>query len=338
MAARAVIFGCRGQKLTAEERSFFKEAEPWGFILFARNCDNPGQVRALVSACRDCVGREDAPILIDQEGGRVQRLKPPHWRKMPPASFFGALYERDPARAREALKLNMQLMASELLAIGVTVNCLPVLDVPVSGAHAVIGDRAFSARADVVAELGRVACESLLESGVLPVIKHLPGHGRATADSHAELPQVEATRAELEASDFVPFRALADMPIGMTAHVVYRALDPERPATLSPVVIEDIIRGHIGFNGLLLSDDLSMKALSGSYAARAERALAAGCDVLLHCNGELREMEEIVATTPLLAGLAGRRADAALERLVAPQPIEAHQIAARLEALLPPQA
>lgn len=336
MAARAVIFGCRGQKLTADERTFFKEAEPWGFTLFARNCDNPGQVRALVTALRNCVGRDDAPVLIDQEGGRVQRLKPPHWRVAPPAGRFGALYERDPECAREALKLDMQLIAAELTAIGITVDCTPVLDVPVKGSHEIIGDRAFSNRPEVVAELGRIACESLLEAGVLPVIKHMPGHGRAVADSHLELPRVEAGRSALEASDFVPFRALADMPLAMTAHVLYSALDADHAATVSPVVIGEVIRGQIGFEGLLMSDDISanMKALAGSYRARAEHALAAGCDMLLHCDGERAEMEEVMEAVPLLAGAAGRRADAALERLNAPPTLAVAEAAARLETLL----
>jgi beta-N-acetylhexosaminidase len=331
-----VIFGCRGQKLTADERTFFKEAEPWGFILFARNCDNPAQVRAFVAGLRDCVGRGDAPVLIDQEGGRVQRLKPPHWRAAPPAARFGALYQRDPAKAREALRLNMRLIAAELAALGITVDCLPVLDVPAPGAHDIIGDRAFSTRPEVVAELGRVACESLLETGVLPVIKHLPGHGRATADSHVQLPRVDAPRAELEATDFAPFRALNGMPLGMTAHVVYDAIDPECAATVSSIVIDEIIRGHIGFDGLLLSDDISanMKALGGSYRSRAERALSAGCDMLLHCNGERAEMEEIIEAVPLLAGAAGRRADEALALLSAPTPVALDEAASRLGALL----
>lgn len=334
MAARAVIFGCRGLKLTNEERTFFREAEPWGFILFARNCDNPGQVRGLVTALRDCVGRDDAPVMIDQEGGRVQRLKPPHWRAAPPAARFGALYERDPERAREALKLNVQLIAAELSALGINVDCLPVLDIPVPGAHDVIGDRAFSTRPEVVAALGRVACEALLEAGVLPVIKHMPGHGRASTDSHLDLPRVDAPRAALEASDFVPFRALADMPLAMTGHVVYSAIDPALPATCSALVLSEIIRGHIGFQGLLMTDDLSMKALSGSMDMRAAAALAAGCDMLLHCNGERDEMEETAASAPLLAGAAGRRADAALERLNPSVPLVVSEIAPRLDALL----
>jgi beta-N-acetylhexosaminidase len=331
-----VIFGCRGQKLTADERTLFKEAEPWGFILFARNCDNPAQVRALVAGLRDCVGREDAPVLIDQEGGRVQRLKPPHWRIAPPAARFGVLYQRDPAKAREALKLNMRLIAAELAALGITVDCLPVLDVPAPGAHDIIGDRAYSPRPEVVAELGRVACDALLEAGVLPVIKHLPGHGRATADSHVQLPRVDAPRAALEATDFAPFRALSGMPLGMTAHVVYDAIDPERAATVSPIVIDEVIRGHIGFDGLLMSDDISanMKALDGAYRSRAERALSAGCDMLLHCNGERGEMEEVAEAVPLLAGAAGRRADEALELLSVPPPVALEEAAARLGALL----
>jgi beta-N-acetylhexosaminidase len=266
----------------------------------------------------------------------VQRLKPPHWRAAPPAARFGALYQRDPVRAREALKLNTQLIAAELTALGITVDCLPVLDVPVPGAHDIIGDRAFSTRPEIVAELGRAACEALLEAGVLPVIKHMPGHGRATADSHLELPRVAAARTDLEASDFAPFRALADMPLAITAHVVYGAIDPERAGTVSPIVVGEIIRGHIGFDGLLMSDDISanMKALSGTYRVRAERALEAGCDMVLHCNGERTEMEEVIEAAPLLAGAAGRRADAALERLSAPLTLAVAEATTRLGALL----
>ena len=265
----AVITGCAGQSLSEDERRLFADTDPFGFVLFARNIDTPDQVRALTGAMRAAVGRADAPVLIDQEGGRVARLRPPHWRHPPSAARFGEMARRDPDAAATAAELNGQLIAAELRALGITVDCVPVLDVPGPGMHVVIGDRAYAETADMVARLGRATCDGLLSGGVLPVIKHIPGHGRARADSHAELPVVDAPRAELEAVDFAPFRALADMPWGMTAHVVYGAIDPDRPATTSSSVIAEIIRGWIGFDGLLLSDDLCMAALSGTPGARA---------------------------------------------------------------------
>ncbi len=336
MAPRAVIFGLQGLKLSDEEQRFFREADPWGFILFARNCSTPEQIRALTGELRNCVGRNDAPVLIDQEGGRVQRLKAPLWRKAPEAARFGRLFERDPVRAKEAVALNARLIAAELSALGVNVDCLPVLDVPVAGAHDVIGDRAFSRRPEIVSDLGRVVCESLIESGVLPVIKHVPGHGRAAADSHHALPRVDAPRATLEKSDFIPFRALADMPLAMSAHVVYAAIDPMHAGTTSRLVVNDIIRGHIGFEGLLMTDDMSsnMKALPGSYAKRAQDAIAAGCDVVLHCDGDIAAMREVAAVTPLLSGRAEERAGAALARLRSPSPFQSAEAVRRLDALL----
>ena len=303
----AVITGCAGQSLSEDERRLFADTDPFGFVLFARNIDTPEQVRGLTDAMRAAVGRADAPVLIDQEGGRVARLRPPHWRHPPPAARFGEMARRDPDAAAAATELNSQLIAAELRALGITVDCVPVLDVPGPGMHAVIGDRAYAETADMVARLGRAACDGLLAGGVLPVIKHMPGHGRARADSHAELPVVDAPRAELEAVDFAPFRALADMPWGMTAHVVYSAIDPDRPATTSAAVIEEVIRGWMGFDGLLLSDDLCMSALSGTPGARARAALDAGCDVALHCNGTF---EELVA----VAEAAGSMTEAAQTR------------------------
>jgi beta-N-acetylhexosaminidase len=334
VSASAAIYGCAGLTLLAEERDFFREARPWGFILFQRNCDTPEQIRALTDALRHTVGRADAPVLIDQEGGRVQRLKPPRWRAAPPGAVFGALYDKDPARARESLKLNCRLIAAELHGLGVNVDCLPVLDVPEPGAHDVIGDRAYASEPRIIAELGRVACEGLMEGGVLPVIKHIPGHGRAKADSHHDLPIVDAPRAALEVTDFLPFKLLRDMPLAMTAHVVYSAIDPDRCATLSPVVIAEIIRGQIGFDGLLMSDDLSMKALAGGFGERTRGALSAGCDLVLHCNGERAEMEAIAAEVPLLSGAAAVRADAALARLAVPKFFDTAAATARLSALL----
>jgi beta-N-acetylhexosaminidase len=333
VSASAAIYGCSGLKLLPEERDFFGEAEPWGFILFARNCESPDQIRALTDALREAVGR-DAPVLIDQEGGRVQRLKPPRWRAAPAGALFGKVFEKDPKRAKEGLAANCRLLAAELLEVGVNVDCIPVLDVPEPGAHDVIGDRAYARDANVIAVLGRVACDALMEGGVLPVIKHMPGHGRAKSDTHHELPVVDAPRAALEAVDFLPFRLMRDMPLGMTAHVVFSAIDPDRPATLSPIVIAEIVRGHIGFDGLLMTDDLSMKALAGSFSERTRNALAAGCDLVLHCNGERAEMEAVAAEAPVLSGAAAVRADAALARLAVPTPFNVAEATERLSAML----
>jgi beta-N-acetylhexosaminidase len=293
---RAVILGCEGTALSPAERSFFAESDPLGFILFQRNCGDPDQIRALVAALRDSVGRADAPVLIDQEGGRVARLRPPHWREYPAASRIGALGDE----AAAAATIVSRLIAEDLAALGISVDCLPVLDLPVPGADAIIGDRAYATSPERVAALGRAACDGLLAGGVLPIVKHVPGHGRATVDSHLACPVVTTPRDVLEASDFAPFHALRDMPWAMTAHVVYAAIDDQRPATLSPRVIAEIIRGFIGFDGVLLSDDLSMQALGGGLGERAAGAVAAGCDVVLHCNGRLGEMREVVAATPVL--------------------------------------
>lgn len=294
-APRAAIFGCAGPALGAEERAFFRDTDPLGFILFARNVEAPDQVRRLVDSLRASVGRDDAPVLIDQEGGRVQRLKPPHWRLAPPASVFGELYASDPAAAMMATRLNGRLLAADLAPLGIDVDCAPVLDLPVPGAHGVIGDRAFAGTVQAVVALGRALADGLLAGGIIPVMKHLPGHGRARADSHQELPTVETSRAELERTDFAPFQALADLPWGMTAHVLYRSLSSNQPATTSARIIGDVIRGHIGFDGVLISDDLSMNALGGTHAERARQSLAAGCDVVLHCNGDFAQMREIAA-------------------------------------------
>ncbi|MXQ13277.1 beta-N-acetylhexosaminidase [Microvirga makkahensis] len=335
MKTRAFIAGCSGYELTPDEAAFFKEAAPWGFILFRRNIDNPEQVRALCASLREAVGREDAPILIDQEGGRVQRMGPPHWPKYPSGATYGALHANDPLVQRELVRLGARLIAHDLRAVGVTVDCLPVLDVPSPGAHDVIGDRAYGKTPEKVAVLGRAAAEGLLAGGVLPVVKHIPGHGRAGADSHLALPVVEASREELERHDFAPFRMLTDLPLAMTAHVVYTALDPERPATTSPVVVRDIIRGHIGYDGLLMTDDLSMKALSGSFREKTEAAFAAGCDMALHCNGQMEEMSAVAEASPVLEGESRRRAEAALARIRhEPEPLDPVDARARLDAAL----
>ena len=312
-APSAVIFGCAGTALGADERAFFREADPLGFILFQRNCADPGQVRALVAELRQSVGRGDAPVLIDQEGGRVARLRPPHWRKYPSGAQIAALGTAAAAAARTAARL----IADDLDTLGITVDCLPVLDLSIPGADAVIGDRSYGGDPARVAALGRAAAEGLLAGGVLPVIKHIPGHGRATVDSHFACPVVDLPRGELDVSDFAPFRSLRDMPWAMTAHVVYSAIDRVRPATLSPTAIGDVIRGAIGFEGVLVSDDLSMQALGGALAERARGALAAGCDLALHCNGKLAEMREVAGAVRPLDAAAARRVAAAEARRVA---------------------
>jgi len=326
----AVIFGCTGRHLSDTERAFFRDADPLGFILFQRNCETPEQLRRLIGDLRQSVGRADAFVLIDQEGGRVQRLKPPHWPIYPAAAQLAAL---GGARAKEAVVLGARLIADDLAALGITVDCLPVLDIPVAEADPVIGDRAYGHSAEQVAALARAACEGLLAGGVLPVLKRIPGHGRATVDSHAALPRVDAPRAVLQASDFAPFRALAEMPLAMTAHIVYTALDAERPATLSRRVIDGVVRSSIGFDGMLLTDDLSMRALGGSFAARTADALAAGCDVVLHCNGDMAEMTEIAGAVRPLDAAGRARLDRAEARRVAAQAIDRPALEARFRAL-----
>jgi beta-N-acetylhexosaminidase len=330
----AAILGCSGPALTAEETAFFRRVRPWGFILFGRNVTGPDQVRALTEALRETVGRPDAPVLIDQEGGRVARLIPPHWHARAPAGLFGALYAQAPERAREAVYLNARLIAHDLTQLGINVDCLPVLDVPVAGAHDIIGDRAFAPDPATIIALGRAQIEGLMDGGVLPVMKHIPGHGRAGADSHVALPRVSAKVQELSASDFVTFRSLSQCPIAMTAHVVYESIDPQRPATTSPKVIRDVIRGEIGFNGLLMSDDLSMKALDGALSVRARLALFAGCDLALHCNGDMDEMRHVAAGVSELKGPALKRSEHALAHLAAPSPFDHEAAEARLAALL----
>ncbi|MDP2330550.1 MAG: glycoside hydrolase family 3 protein [Reyranella sp.] len=307
---RAAIFGCAGPDLTPDERAFFRDSDPLGFILFARNVDTPERTRRLVDDLRSCVARADAPVLIDQEGGRVARLRPPHWRKAPPARLLGDIYARDPARGLEATRLNSRLLAADVASIGCDVDCLPVLDIAFPETHAVIGDRAYADRPEPVAALGRAAAEGLLAEGVMPVIKHIPGHGRSTVDSHETLPTVSAPRDLLERTDFVPFKLLADLPWAMTGHLLFEAIDPVACITVSARGVREVIRDHIGFDGLLLSDDLSMQALGGSLGERAARALAAGCDVALHCNGRMNEMTEIAGRTGGMTEVAGRRFDA----------------------------
>jgi beta-N-acetylhexosaminidase len=333
-APRALIVGLGGPLLTPGERAYLAAVDPWGVILFARNVADPLQLRRLTAAIRDAIGRPDAPILVDQEGGRVQRLGPPNWPAYPSAGVIARLHGRDPAAGLEAARLAARLIASDLTRVGITVACLPVLDLPVAGADAVIGERAYGSDAGAVAALGRAAAEGVLAGGCLPVIKHIPGHGRARCDSHFELPRVETPAGILARTDFAPFRALSDMPLAMTAHVVFSAIDPNLPATVSPAIIGRVIRGEIGFDGLLMSDDLSMGALAGSIGERACRAIEAGCDVALHCSGDGAEMAALAASVPPLAGRSLERARRALACAREPEAVDLDRKRARLDALV----
>ncbi|MGJ5134077.1 beta-N-acetylhexosaminidase [Bradyrhizobium oligotrophicum] len=334
MTMRAFITGISGPDLTDADRAFIGESRPWGFILFKRNVQSPAQVTALVEELRACVGRADAPVLIDQEGGRVQRLGPPHWPAYPAGVVFDRLYDLDSAAGRRAAWLSARLIADDLLALGITVDCLPLADVPVAGADAVIGDRAYGTTPEKVAAIARAVTEGLEQGGVLPVLKHIPGHGRATADTHFRLPTVDAPEAELDATDFAAFRLLADLPMAMTAHVVFSAIDAAHPATTSATMIERVIRKRIGFQGLLMSDDVSMNALAGSIAERTRAIVAAGCDMVLHCNGKLDEMQAVAAETPELEGQALIRADRALAARKAPTGFDRDAARGELDALI----
>jgi beta-N-acetylhexosaminidase len=336
MTSLSLVCGCRGPVLDAEEAAFFAEVRPYGFILFSRNLETPEQIRTLTAALRTAAGRPEAPILIDQEGGRVQRLGPPQWPAYPEGRLFGEIAERDPRLGHRAATIGARLIAADLADLGIDVDCLPVLDVPVEGAHDVIGRRAYWTSPERVADLGRAACDGLMAGGVLPVVKHMPGHGRAGVDSHHHLPVVDTDRATLERIDFAPFRALAEMPFGMTAHVVYTAIDPDRPATTSKRVIDEVIRGHIGFSGCLMSDDVSMKALSGSLSERAAASLDAGCDLVLHCNGDLGEMREVARACRPLAGAAADRAERALAFRRTPDRADLVSLAAEFAGLTRP--
>jgi beta-N-acetylhexosaminidase len=317
----AAIYGCSGHRLTEDERAFFAEMRPWGFVLFRRNIDSPEQVRALTDELRAAIGDADAPVLIDQEGGRVQRMGPPHWPKYPPGNAY-LKATNDPMDARELARLGARLMAHDLREVGINVDLLPVLDVPVPGAHDIVGDRAYGQDPATVALLGRAAAEGLLAGGVLPCIKHMPGHGRAFADSHKDLPTVHADFDTLDAWDFAPFKAMSDMPWAMTAHIVFTAADRKRPATQSKKAVK-MMREYLGFAGLIMTDDLSMQALSGSLGERAHQSLKAGCDVVLHCNGDLAEMQDVAEATGRLKGKARARAEAAMARIVrVPEPLD----------------
>lgn len=330
----AAIFGVSGLALTQEERSFFQDVQPLGFIVFARNIETPDQVRRLVDDLRSTLSHADAPVLIDQEGGRVQRLRPPHWRAAAPAARFGALARQKAQAGAKAVFLNHQLIGAELAALGIDVDCAPLIDVHQPGAHDVIGDRAFSGDPEEVATLGRAAAEGLMSAGITPIIKHIPGHGRSMVDSHHDLPRVATPYAELARTDFLPFRRLNDMPWAMTAHIVYETIDPTLPATLSPKVIAEIIRGEIGFDGLLLSDDMSMKALNGPLDDLTYRALKAGCDVALHCNGKMEEMRLIAAGAAPLSKAAEERYTRGRRQVGKGKVAQIDQVEAELTALL----
>jgi beta-N-acetylhexosaminidase len=334
MTTRAFITGVSGTELDAAERAFIRAERPWGFILFKRNIEAPKQVTRLVEELRGELGEPDAPVLIDQEGGRVQRLGPPHWPAYPAGAVFGRLYDIDAALGRTAARLSARLIAADLSALGISVDCLPLADVPVRGADAVIGNRAYGTEPGKVADIARAVTEGLEQGGVLPVLKHIPGHGRATADTHFKLPVVDTPRAELERTDFAAFQPLADLPMAMTAHVVFSALDPAQPATTSATMISQVIRSVIGFQGLLMSDDVSMNALAGSIAERTRAIFAAGCDMVLHCNGKLDEMREVARETPELSGKALERARRALASRKTPQAFDGLKVRAELDALI----
>jgi beta-N-acetylhexosaminidase len=330
MTIRAFIAGCASTAFSEEEKRFLSETCPWGLILFKRNIENPAQVTELTRSYRELVGRADAPVLIDQEGGRVQRLGPPHWPDFPAAEKLTQTSESE-----ASVTLGARLIANELVKLGINVDCLPVADLRFPGAHDVIGDRSYGSEPNMVATLARAAAEGLMAGGVLPVVKHIPGHGRAMADSHLELPRVSASRAELERTDFAPFRLLSDQPLAMTAHVIYEAIDPLLPATISPVVVRDVIRNHIGFDGLLMTDDVSMKALSGTIGQNTKAAFAAGCDLALHCNGKMDEMREVAENSPPLNGKPAERAKKALDRIAAgPKPLDAAEAWSRFSAMI----
>jgi beta-N-acetylhexosaminidase len=331
---RAFITGTSGTTLTSDERAFIAAERPWGFILFRRNIDDPAQVTALVREMREAARAPDAPVLVDQEGGRVQRFRPPHWPNYPAGAAFGRLYDIDSKIGLQAARLSARLIADDLLPMGVTVDCLPLADVPVPGADAVIGDRAYGDEPGKVAAIARAVAEGLERGGILPVLKHIPGHGRATADSHLALPTVNTPREELERTDFAAFKPLADLPMAMTAHVVFSAIDPAQPTTTSATMIERVIRGLIGFQGLLMSDDVGMNALAGSIGERSRALIAAGCDMILHCSGKLEEMREITREAPELSGKALMRAQRALASRKPPQPFDRAAAKAELDALI----
>jgi beta-N-acetylhexosaminidase len=333
VAVRAFITGLAGTKITPAERAFLREASPWALILFKRNILTPQQVAGLISDFREIVGSE-APVLIDQEGGRVSRLGPPHWPAYPPGAAFGRIYQHDAAGAVAVARLGARLIASDLTELGISVDCLPIADIPVHDADPVIGDRAYGSSLGQVVDIARAIAEGLMEGGVLPVLKHIPGHGRATVDSHFKLPVVDAQYGTLAANDFAAFQQLADLPLGMTAHVVYTALDPDHPATTSAAIIDNVIRGFMGFDGALMTDDVSMGALSGSITERTRKARRAGCDLILHCNGNLQQMQMVAENCGDLAGAAAERAARALRTRRSPGPMDASHARAEFSRMI----
>lgn len=332
--SKALVLGCSGLSLTPDEKAFYREHRPWGFILFGRNIGDVAQISDLIASMRDCVGWE-APVLIDQEGGRVQRIKPPILQAYPSAQMLGDIYRQDREKGLRAAWLMSRLHAFDLKRLGFTMDCLPVLDVPVEGASNVIGSRAYGYDPLTVTEMGRAAAQGLMAGGMLSCMKHMPGHGRGMADSHHELPVVTASLEELEARDFVPFRALRNEPCAMSAHIVFSAVDPNAPATISKKVIREVIRGRIGFDGLLISDDSSMNALKGTLGERAANIIAGGCDIVLHCNGVMEEMIQVVASVGALEGRSSERASAALSSIAEPDSLDEDALRAEFNALLP---
>jgi beta-N-acetylhexosaminidase len=330
----AFITALSGLELTEREAAVLRAAKPAGVILFARNARDPEQVRRLVDAATAAIGSDDVLVLVDQEGGRVQRLKPPHWRQLPSGAAYAQAYAQNTVSACRAAALAAQLTAMELKAVGINTNCAPVLDVPTPGSHQIIGDRAYGADPAQVVALARAVADGYMAGGVLPVVKHVPGHGRAAADSHLELPVVGATRAELEASDFEPFRRLANLPAAMTAHVLFSAYDPDLPASISPRIVKDVIRGAIGFDGLLISDDLGMKALTGSVAERAQAVLRAGSDLALLCSGDLAETESVAGAVPALDGASRQRFERACAVFGQQRPFDVAEAEAGLADIL----
>lgn len=330
-----MVFGCTGTKLTPDERQFFEKSNPFGFILFQRNCVSPEQVHTLIRELRLIVNDEDAPVFIDQEGGRVARLKPPNWSKYPAAQIFGDIYDQDAELGVEAMRCYTRLVANELHKLGFTVNCAPVVDLHFKDASSAIGDRAINRKPTVVAELARLQAETFLENGILPVIKHFPGHGRLKTDPHDVLPTIDATRAELENDDFVPFELLKDLPLGMNSHAIFSALDPNNPASLSSYVYNGVIRGRLGFDGLLFSDDICMKALRGTPPELAKKVQAAGADVILHCNAALDEMKAVAnALQPIKDETMARWARALSMRKLPSEPYNPVEDLAQLDLML----
>ncbi|KZK83213.1 Beta-hexosaminidase [Pseudovibrio sp. Ad13] len=314
MFLKSFISGCLGPELSAEDKAFFRDQQPFGLILFARNMETPAQIRRLCADFREAVGRADAPVFIDQEGGRVQRFGAPHVPVYPAAGTIGRLYAQDVEAAKRAAYLHALLIGLDLRDLGLNANCIPCLDMPIEGASNIIGLRAYGSDAALVSDLGRAAMDGCLAAGVMPVMKHMPGHGRALVDSHLSLPEVTSPLEELEARDLLPFKSLRDCPMGMTAHIVFKEIDGDHPVTQSSYAIQKVIREAIGFDGVLISDDISMKALGDDLKSRVEKIVAAGCDLVLHCNGELDEMKVVASAVPEIDGKRAERIEAAMQR------------------------